>query len=171
MAAWTPLQASLSARWKSLQARERQGVSMAAGVVVCALVWMVLLAPALRTLRQAPEQQRMLQTQLQSMHQLQAQARALQARSALDPASALTSLQAAAARLGPTTRVLVQGEQVTLSLQGASAAAVADWLAQLQASDAIQPSQVRLQRAGTAPQVSWSGTVMFQLPASAGASR
>lgn len=158
------VQQAVRNRWQALNARERRGVALALTVLGCAIVWWALVAPALRTLRQAPEQHLALQAQLAQMQGLQAQARTMQARAALDPATATAHLQAAASRLGPNTRVVVQGDQVTLNIQGASASAMTEWMLQLQSAEALQPTQLRLQRSGTAPNVTWSGTVLFQLP-------
>jgi general secretion pathway protein M len=154
-------------RWQALEARERLGVLLAVGAVAAFIAWSVLLAPALKTLREAPAQERAIQAQMDRMLQWQAHARTLQSRAALDPQSATAALQNATALLGPTARLQVQGDQATLTVQGCSAAALAAWLAQMQSSGGLQPTQARLQRSGTAPNMTWSGSVLFQLPAAA----
>ena len=68
----------LQARWASLEARERRLVAICAALVGLALVWWIVLAPALKTLRQAPAEHARLDAQLQQMTTLQAQAKALQ---------------------------------------------------------------------------------------------
>ena len=71
--------APLRLRWSALAQREQNLLLIAASVVLLALLWWVALAPALSTLRAAPEQHRTLDAQLQRMQALQAQAQALQA--------------------------------------------------------------------------------------------
>jgi general secretion pathway protein M len=70
---------SLRARWESLAPREKVWVAVAGASVAAMLVWFVALGPALATLRTAEVQHRALDTQLQHMRGLQAQAQALQA--------------------------------------------------------------------------------------------
>ena len=67
----------LRARWEGLAPREKLLVAAAVAVVAIALVWMLLLGPALSTLNSAEQQRRTLDTQLQRMRSLQAQAQAL----------------------------------------------------------------------------------------------
>ena len=53
----TPLKAlrtEASTRWQALPPRERLVVSLAAVLIGIALLWMLAVAPALRTLREAP---------------------------------------------------------------------------------------------------------------------
>ena len=70
----------LRARWAQMPSRERRLVVLGVSVVALALLWWLALAPALHTLRGAPEQHRQLDGQLQRMRQLQAQAQSLQQR-------------------------------------------------------------------------------------------
>ncbi|WP_225981021.1 type II secretion system protein GspM, partial [Paracidovorax avenae] len=58
---------ALRARWKTLAPREQSLVLAAGTVVAVALLWWVALAPALRTLREAPAQHAALDAQLQRM--------------------------------------------------------------------------------------------------------
>ncbi len=55
---------ALQARWAGLSRRERRLVGLAATVVGVALLWLVLLRPALHTLRTAPAEIARLQTTL-----------------------------------------------------------------------------------------------------------
>ncbi|MHB1668559.1 MAG: type II secretion system protein GspM [Thiomonas sp.] len=78
---------ALQARWAGLSQRERRLVSVAATVVGVALLWLVLLRPALHTLRTAPAEIAQLQTTLRTA---QEQAQEL-ARLAAAPAVAATT--------------------------------------------------------------------------------
>jgi general secretion pathway protein M len=60
------LVAALQARWAGLSQRERRLVSVAAAAVGVALLWLVLLRPALHTLRTAPADIAQLQATLRT---------------------------------------------------------------------------------------------------------
>ncbi len=57
----------LRARWSTMATRERRAVMLAAGVLAVAVLWLALLHPALRTLRQAPGDIAKLQAQLRNV--------------------------------------------------------------------------------------------------------
>ncbi len=65
---------SLRPTWARLAPRERLAVLLAAAVVGLALLWGLGVAPALATLRQAPEQHRQLDAQLDAMRRMAAAA-------------------------------------------------------------------------------------------------
>lgn len=168
-----PAQA-LRKHWASLQARERRLIVLALTVVGLALLWALAIAPALRTLRQAPAQLAQLQTQAQHMQAMQREAHALSAQTALSRDQALQALrQATEQRLGSHARLSVNGNLVQIELDHAPAADLAAWLADVRANARSRPSQAQLQRAtpasanadasaDTAPR--WSGRLTLQLP-------
>lgn len=156
--------AQLKARWAALAARERAGLLLASLAVALYLVWSALVAPALRTLRTADAQAATLRAELDRMQALQARARLLQARSPVAPQEALAQLQAAVQALGKQASLQVSGQQATVVLQQVSAAALASLLTPT-AVGASGPSEARLQRDANAAKPSWSGTLLFQLPA------
>lgn len=151
---------SLMARWNTLARREQQAVLAALALVIGAVLWWVALAPALATLRSAPQQQRLLETQLEQMQRLQQQARTLQALPRLEATDSRRLLEASIKTLGPTTQLNVIGERVTVTLKGASADALAQWLTQARLTARASPTEARLQRnaAGT-----WDGTLVLTL--------
>lgn len=155
-------------RWLSLTARERSAVALtAAGVLACA-IWWGLVAPAVHTLRRAPLQAAQLETQLQSMRQMQAQALALQGHAALTRDDAVRALDSAVKQtLGSTVQLNLQGDQAHLTLRGASPQALADWLAQVRINARAVPVQAQLQRSATGANggaLSWNGSVVLALP-------
>ena len=170
-AAFSPLQA----RWQTLGAREQTLLRSAAAVIGLALVWWVLIAPPLRTLRQADALQRSLDTQAQKMQVLQAQALALQAQPKLSREDALRALDASVKqRLGPSAQLNVLGDRVTVTLKSTPADALAQWLVQARVNARAIPSEARLVRSAspatpTAPgsraPVAWDGTLVLSLPA------
>lgn len=121
---------ALQARWKALAPREQNLVLAAGGIVALALVWWVAPAPALATLRQAPELHRKLDLQLQHMQRLQAEAQQLQAQPQTSPSDAVGALRTALTqRLGHRREMNVLGDRVTVTLKAAPAEATAEWLA------------------------------------------
>lgn len=158
-----PAREQLRARWQALAPRERLLVGAAAGLLALALAWWVALAPALATLRAADEQHRLLDAQLQQMRRLQAEAQAMQAQPRLAPEDAMRQLeQGIRQQLGTTARYSVAGDRVTITLSGASAQALAQWLAQARINARARPGEARLTRnaGGT-----WDGTLVLTLPA------
>jgi general secretion pathway protein M len=154
--------AMLKARWEGLRPREQAMAAAAGAVVAVALVWMVALGPALSTLRSAEAQRRALDTQLQHMRTLQAQAQALQSQPKLSYDEALRLLeQSVAQRLGATARMVVVGERVNITLTGTAPDALAQWLTQARVNARALPSEARLNRnAGGL----WEGTLVLTLP-------
>jgi general secretion pathway protein M len=168
-----PLQsftATLQGRWKALAPREQSLVLAAGTVVGLALLWWVALAPALQTLRTAPARRAALDAQLQHMQALQAEAQQLQAAPATRPADARRSLQTSLAQqLGTTAQIQFAGDRATITFKGASADALAPWLAQARSNAHAAPIEARLTRsaapaAANAPR--WDGSLVLALPSS-----
>ena len=65
---------ALRAHWASLAPREQTLVLAAAAIVSLALLWWLLLAPALAQLRASPQRHAAIDAQLQQMQTLQAEA-------------------------------------------------------------------------------------------------
>jgi general secretion pathway protein M len=169
-APWRAALQPLLAKWAGMAPREQRGVRLAALLVGVALVWTVLLAPALRTLQKAPAQHQALDAELERMLRLQLRARALQSQTAVSAAEALNALQTSIAQLGNGATVRVLGDQVTLTLQQVGAKELAQWLTQPGASLQVQPAEVHLQRDAQG-KPSWSGTLTFTLPQGGNAAR
>ena len=172
---------ALQDRWKALAPREQNLVLAAGTVVALALLWWVAVAPALGTLRAAPARHAALDAQLQRM---QAEAQQLQATPATSPGDAVGALRTALTqRLGNTAQLNVAGDRATVTLKGASADALAQWLAQARSTARATPLEARLTRSaapaaavptGNAPVTlgstpvampRWDGTVVLALPA------
>lgn len=173
---------ALQDRWKALAPREQNLVLAAGTVVALALLWWVAVAPALGTLRAAPARHAALDAQLQRMQSLQAEAQQLQATPATSPGDAVGALRTALTqRLGNTAQLNVAGDRATVTLKGASADALAQWLAQARSNARATPLEARLTRSATAAPPAgnapvtlgstpvamprWDGTVVLALPA------
>lgn len=151
-----------SRAWARLASREQRVVVLAGSVVLLVLVWMLGIAPALKTLRTAPAQHEMLDAQLQSMNKLAVQARGLQNRPAVTRADAVRALQSSLQqRLGASAQLNIAGDRVTVVLKGAAPDMLAQWLVQARVAARAVATQSRLTRGAAG----WDGTVVFNLPA------
>lgn len=162
------LRETLKTRWDNLAPRERTMLAGAATIVVLALVWWVLLGPALSTLRAASTQHRELDVQLQTMHRLQAEALALQNQPKMSYDDALRALESSVTqRLAGTGQLNVAGERATVTLRSAQPETLARWLTQARVNARAVPSEVRLSRNPITAQqgiASWDGTLVLTLP-------
>lgn len=165
---------ALQARWQALAPRERTLVLAATLVVAAGLLWWLALAPALRTLREAPARHAELDAQLERMQALAVEMQQLQADAKTRPtqAEAQRALQAATTSLGNAAQTNFVGDRATVRLQSLPAPAVAPWLAQMRGNARSAPVEAHLKRsappaaasaAPTAPR--WDGSIVLSLPA------
>ena len=168
---------TLQRRWNSLLPREKTLVQVTAAVIGVALLWWLAVAPALQTLRTANTRHQALDTQLQQMKRLQAQAQQLQTQPKIGADESLRALEAAVKqRLGTGGQLNVAGDRATVTLKAVPAEAIAPWLAQVRTNARALPVEARLVRstapvatqpggANTPPPPRWDGTVVLALPA------
>ncbi len=162
------LASQLQARWRALDAREQTLTGSAAILVGLALLWWLLIAPPLQTLRQADAQQRSLESQLQKMLGLQAQAQALISQPKINRDDALRALEASVKqRLGTTAQINTVGDRATVTLRNTPADALSQWLTQARINARAIPADVRLTRNVSTPggPAAWDGTLVLALPA------
>lgn len=179
MNAWLTARHAVMAAWQQRAVRERQLLMLGALILLFAVLWAGLLGPAWRVWREAPAQQARLETQTLQMLRLQAQARQLQGPGRLSRTEALKLLDSSAqALLGSSAQLSVQGEELRVSLQAASAKDLAEWLVQAREKAQSLPRLVQLQKhepanepaARTKPALdtptdtTWSGTLVLHLP-------
>lgn len=150
----------LEARWQGAADRERQLVLAGLTLLLLALVWWLGVAPALATLRSAQTQRQLLDAQLQQMQSLQAQAKALQAQPRITFDEARRLLEASVKPFGASAQLMLAGERATLTLRGASADALAQWLTQVRLNVRAVPSEARLVRNASG---AWDGTLTLNL--------
>lgn len=171
----SPIAASAAANWKRLQAswsalqpRERRLIAFAALLIAAALLWMVALAPALATLRQAPAARAALQADVARMQHLQRTARALQAKPPLDRTQSLAAFQTATQKtLGAAAQVSNAESVIRVTLKDVPAQSLADWLAEVRTSAHLLPAEAQLRRAPASAAdatARWNGTLSFNLP-------
>lgn len=158
------LPGDLKTRWEALAARERVLLAGAAGLVGLALLWWAAVAPAWNTLRTADAQHQTLDAQLQKMRELQAQAQALQSQPQVRHDDALRALEASVRPLGATAQLGVVGDRATVTLRGASAESLAQWLVQARVNARAVPVEARITRRVSIGPATWDGTVVLNLP-------
>lgn len=146
-------------RWGTLAARERLLVGGAAMLVGVALLWLLGIRPAWRTLHSAPAELARLERQWQTMQGQAAEAAALRATPRLPPAAAAQSLQAATDRLGSSGRLQLQGERAVLTLQGVNPDALRQWLIEARSGARARPLEASLSR----DEEGFSGTIVVAL--------
>ena len=136
---------AVDSTWGQLAPRERRLLLLASALVSLALLWWVALAPALKTLGQAPARHAQLDAQLQRMQALAARAEQLKSMPAMQRDESLRALEVATTRhLGTTATLSVLGDQATITLKGAAAEPLALWLAEVRINARLTPADVRL---------------------------
>jgi general secretion pathway protein M len=150
-------------RWDALAPRERRLVLVASALVAAALLWWLALGPALATLRASAERHNQLDAQLQQMQVLKARAVALLAQPKMAAEDSRRALEAGVKQaLGASAQLQVAGGRATVTLKGASADALAQWLVQARINARSAPAEVRLVKSAGSP--GWDGTVVINLP-------
>ncbi len=134
--------------WAASAPRERRLVLAATLLVAGALLWLLALQPALRSLREGPAQRAALEAQMQQMLLLAEEAQALQGRPALPAEQADIALRAATATLGPGAVLQMQGERAQVTLTQVDGEALLRWLGELRHAARARPVELRLQREG-----------------------
>ncbi|MEO8151727.1 MAG: type II secretion system protein GspM [Rhizobacter sp.] len=140
------LSAEASERWRALPQRERMAVTLAAAIVGIAAVWMIGVAPALQTLREAPAQIDSLDLQLQSMQRLAAEARELRGAAPVPATKAALALKSATDRLGDKGRIAVQTDRATLTLNGVTGEMLRAWVSEARSGARARPIEAHLTR-------------------------
>lgn len=153
------LRAQAATRWAALPPRERLGLVLAGLAVGIALVWMVGIAPALRTLRETPAQIDSLELQLQAMQRMAAEARELRGIAPVPATLAAQALKSATDRLGDKGRLSVMGDRATLTLNGVTGETLRAWLTEARSGARARPVEAQLTRG---PQ-GYAGTVVVSL--------
>lgn len=155
--------APLIERWKALGARERRLLTLLAWIVGLALLWLVAIAPAWRSVQSAPARLNQLDSQLQQMQRLAAESRSLRSAPAVGAAQSQSALKAAGDALGGAGRLVITGDRATMTFTNASGVQVRDWLAEVRGAARVRVIEARLSRGAQG----YSGNVVLALPGSA----
>ena len=162
--------AALRTHWASLAPREQTLVLAAATVLGLALLWSLLLAPALAQLRASPARHAALDAQLQQMQALQAQALHLKDIPRPTGNETLPVLwRSLGQQLSAGTQMSTTGDRAAITLKDVPPEALAQWLAQVRSTTRAVPTEARLMRntastGGASPPAPWNGTLTLALP-------
>jgi len=158
--------APLRARWARLPGREKNGIRLAALLVLLFALWQWSIGPALATLGTADTQARALGAQLQAMQAMQLQAQAVQKQPALGFDEAVRALTAATKQtLGASAQQVVAGERASITVKDATPDALAEWLAQARLNARSALVEARLMRGEGPGGPVWNGVLVMSLPA------
>ena len=122
------LRGQAQAFWRSRAPRERLILGTAMLLIGVAIVWLIAVQPALRSVREAPAQLDQLDAQLHQMQRLALESKSLRDPVQISPGQAESALKAATERLGDAARLTVQGDRATLTVTGVSGTALRAWL-------------------------------------------
>ena len=162
--------AALRTHWASLAPREQTLVLAAATVLGLALLWWLLLAPALAQLRASPARHAALDAQLQQMQALQAQALHLKDIPRPTGNETLPVLwRSLGQQLSAGTQMSTTGDRAAITLKDVPPEALAQWLTQVRSTTRAVPTEARLMRntaspGGASPPAPWNGTLTLALP-------
>lgn len=151
--------APVLSRWQTLAPREKLMLAAGTGVVLLYLFFALLIQPAWRTLRSAPAQLEQLDTQLQSMQKLAAEARELRELPPVNADQAQAALRAASDRLGDKGRLSLQGDRAVLTVTNIGSGQLRAWLSEVRSGARARPVEAGLTRGANG----YSGTVVVAL--------
>ena len=147
--------------WRQLKISERRLILAAFWVILAAVLWLFAIAPALKTIKEAPQQHRALDAKLQNMRDLSLEAKTLQSQPKLSLDDAQKALQSAVTqRFGNAAQLNLAGERATLTLKNANPQELAQWLTQARVNARALPGEAKLSRNGDG----WDGTLVLNLP-------
>lgn len=156
--------AAWASRWQTLAPRERWAVTLAAWVLGAAALWWGGLQQPLNQGRAAQQRLAGLQAQHEVMQRQAAEARSLQAATALPAGQAEQALQAATARLAPRGRLQIQGDRAVLTVDGASGTELQAWWTEARAGARARVVEMQLTRQASG----LSGTLVVAWSAAGG---
>ncbi|NUZ05616.1 type II secretion system protein GspM [Piscinibacter koreensis] len=137
------------AAWLARTPSERQMLSIGASVVGIAIVWLIAVQPAWRTIRSAPAQLDQLDQQLLTFSSLAAEVTELRQAPPVGASQAAAALTAATERLGKRARLSLQGERAIVTLTGVTSEDLRSWLAEVRSAARARPVEMQLVRAGS----------------------
>ena len=155
-----PWMDALAKRWLTLQPRERLGLQVSMALLGLYLLWTLALAPALATLSGPETQRKRLETQLQRMQALSAQASAIRSEARPAPKDWRQELKGSLSGLGQA-QLIESGGTLQVQLQACDAQALGRWLAELAPRWRLHISQASLR---TDAQGLWQGQITLAKP-------
>lgn len=135
------------AKWSAMAPRERRMATIAGWLLLLAVVVLVGIRPAWRTLSTTPAQLKEVDAQLDQMRRLADEVQLLRQRPPVPPAQAEAALRSASDRLGPAATLSVQGDRATLTLRDVPGEGLASWLDEVRTAARARPLEANLQQA------------------------
>ncbi len=156
---WLPLKAAYDA----LSVREKTIVGFAIFLVLFAFIWLVLISPALQTLKTAPAQHLVLDQEIQAIQKMALEAKSIQAEPQEMPANFELSLKSLSENILPgKTNISTSGDRVTIALNGVSGQSLSQWLEAIRTELHSKPQDAQLKYV----EMQWQGTVVLAFPSS-----
>ena len=155
-------------RWvrskRLLQADEGQALILALIVVMVVsvailAVWLILIQPALRILRDAPVELDRLDQQMQQMQLAASEMQGLRAASPVPTEQASTALRAATSQLGSSAKLAIQGDRAVLTFTGIQGDALRGWLGEARSAARARPVEAQMVKAAAG----YSGSITVSL--------
>jgi general secretion pathway protein M len=145
--------------WRGRSLRERQALGAGLVALVAVLIWLTLVQPAWRTLREAPAQLDEIDRQLQQIRVTAGEVTALRSVAPVSPLQAAAALKAATDRLGAQGRLSLQGDRASLTLTNVASDDLYDWLMDARSTARSRPIEASLSRT----KQGYSGTIVVTL--------
>ncbi|HEY6511245.1 MAG TPA: type II secretion system protein GspM [Burkholderiaceae bacterium] len=156
---WQALRGQAAVAWRARAPRERVALALVVTLLLAAIVWLALVAPALATLRSAPRQLESLDAQLQQMRAMAAEVRDLRNATPVPAAQAGLAIKAAAERHGDKVRLTLQADRAMVTLLNASPEQLRALLVEVRTAARARPVEAQLNRVPAG----YSGTLVFNL--------
>jgi len=153
------LRAQADGAWRARAPRERIALAAAALVLLVLVVWALLVAPALATLRSAPQQLESLEGQLLQMRSMAAEVRELRNTTPVAAAQSGLAVKAAAERYGDKVRLTLQADRALVTLVNASPEQLRALLVEMRSAARARAVEAQLTRVPAG----YSGTLVFDL--------
>lgn len=134
------------AKWSAMAPRERRMATIAGWLLLLAVVVLIGIRPAWRTLSITPAQLKEVDAQLDQMRRLADEAQLLRQRPPVPPAQAEAALRSASDRLGPAATLSLQGDRATLALRDVPGESLATWLDEVRTAARARPLEANLQQ-------------------------
>jgi general secretion pathway protein M len=154
-----PLRERAGSTWRARPPRDRLALTLMALVLGLFLVWVLFIAPAMATLRTAPAQLDMLDTQLLQMRTMAAEVRDLRNATPVPAAQAGLAIKSAVERQGDKVRLSLQTDRALLTLVNASPEQVRALLVEARSAARARPLEAELTRVPGG----YSGTLVLSL--------
>lgn len=148
---------------QQLKPRDRR-IWLVIGVALSmCLLWLIAIAPALNTLRNAPGLHRQIDAQIENMQRISAEAKSLQKQPKLSLDDAQKALHnTVTQRLGGTGQISITGNRALLTLKNATPQSVAEFLTEARINARAIPQEAKITRSN-APNPSWDGSMTLTL--------